>query len=308
MKPQRADPVAHSVHDRLLKLANTRKEDFNALLAQYGNERLLYRLTQSAHARRFVLKGASLFVLWLGRIHRPTRDLDLLGSGHFDHAILQSIFQEICAAPVEPDGIIFDPASITVADIREGQEYHGLRVKLRGLLGSARLSVQVDIGFGDAITPPPQDAVFPTLLGMPAPALKVYPRETTIAEKLDAMLELGIKNSRMKDYYDLWTLSHHFSFEGRVLCDALRATLNRRGRTISQEMPTGLSAAFGADPAKVRQWQAFIGSRPSSDMTTNLADVVSAVRDFAGPAIDAVATNRSFEQHWSKGGPWRPLS
>ena len=153
MNAKDVDPVAHSVHDRLLMLAASRKEDFNAILTRYGNERVLYRLTRTKHGKRFVLKGASLFVLWLGQIHRPTRDLDLLGSGKIDAAALTSMFQEVCQIPVVPDGLKFDPVSITVAEIREGQAYQGLRVKLRGMMGTARLSIQIDIGLGDAITP-----------------------------------------------------------------------------------------------------------------------------------------------------------
>lgn len=184
MSVREIDPVARSVHDRLLKLATSRKEDFNAMLGRYGNERVLYRLTRTKHGKRFVLKGASLFVLWLGRVHRPTRDLDLLGLGKIDAAALKTIFEDVCRASVEPDGLKFDPASVTVGEIREGQEYQGLRVTLRGAMGTARLSVQMDVGLGDAITPTPEEATYPTLLEMPAPRMKAYPRDAgTGAEK-----------------------------------------------------------------------------------------------------------------------------
>lgn len=299
------DPVAQSVHDRLLKFAASRKEDFNSILARYGNERILYRLTCTRHGKRFVLKGASLFVLWLGKLHRPTRDLDLLGSGKIDQATLMAIFEDVCTVEVEPDGVKFDPSSITVAEIREGQEYQGLRVKLRGLLGTARLSIQVDVGLGDAVTPTPEEAAYPTLLDMPAPKMKVYPRETSIAEKLDAMLERGMKNSRMKDYYDIALLARHFAFEGDRLCTAVDATLRRRGRAIPAELPAGLSDAFGTDTDKGKQWNAFTRNHTASELPADLVAVVREVRRFLEPLLSALAAGSGFKLDWTPGGPWR---
>ena len=152
MTRKRHDPVALSVHDRLVNLAMAQKEDFNAVLARYGNERLLYRLSLTRHGQKFILKGAALFVVWLGRIHRPTRDLNFLATGRFDPSALTGVFQDICTAPVKPDGIKFDSASIAMAEIRQGQAYHGLRVKLGGFLGTARLKLQADIAFGDSLS------------------------------------------------------------------------------------------------------------------------------------------------------------
>ncbi len=299
------DPVAQSVHDRLLKFAGGRKEDFNSILARYGNERILHRLTRTRHGKRFVLKGALLFVLWLGKLHRPTRDLDLLGSGKIDQATLKTIFEDVCIIEVEPDGVKFDRSSITVAEIREGEEYQGLRVKLRGLLGTARLSIQVDVGLGDAVTPTPKEAAYPTLLDMPAPKMKVYPRETSIAEKLDAMLERGMKNSRMKDYYDIALLARHFAFDGDRLCAAIDATLHRRGRTIPAELPAGLSDAFGMDTDKGRQWNAFTRNHPASELPADLVAVVREVRQFLEPPLSALAAANRFKLDWTRSGPWR---
>lgn len=305
MSAKEIDPIAHSVHDRLLKLAASRKEDYNAILGRYGNERILYRLTRTKHGKRFTLKGASLFVLWLGRVHRPTRDLDLLGSGKIDTVVLQTMFEDVCRASVEPDGLTFDPASITVSEIREGQEYQGLRVKLRGLMGTARLSIQIDVGLGDAITPTPEEATYPTLLDMPAPRMKAYPRETAIAEKLDAMLELGMKNSRMKDYYDIALLARHFAFDGATLQAAVKATLQRRERTIPAEPPTGLSDAFGSDPSKSTQWNAFTRNHRDSELPADLTTVVQQVRAFLEPPLTTLAARKDFAMNWAPGGPWR---
>jgi predicted nucleotidyltransferase component of viral defense system len=302
---KKVSPIAHSVHDRLLKLAASGKEDFNAILVRYGNERILYRLTRTRHASRFTLKGASLFVLWLGQVHRPTRDLDLLGSGTINQATLTNVFEDVCSVAVEPDGLEFDKTSITVAEIREGQEYQGLRIKLLGQLGTARLSIQIDVGLGDAVTPTPQEAEYPTLLDMPAPKMKVYPRETAIAEKLDAMIELGMKNSRMKDYYDIALLAHHFEFDGASLCRAIEATLRRRGRAIPTQPPMGLTQAFGSDANKVIQWKAFIKNHPSSELPSDLGTVVQHVAGFLEPPVSALAAGQSFKMKWSPAGPWR---
>jgi predicted nucleotidyltransferase component of viral defense system len=305
VKDKRSDPIAHSVHDRLLKLSASRKEDFNAILSRYGVERLLYRLTCTPHKKRFVLKGAAMFVLWLGRVHRPTRDLDLLGSGRIDADVLRTIFTDICNVSVEPDGLIFDAASITVAEIREGQIYQGLRVKVHGKLGTAKISMQVDVGLGDAITPEPQEADYPTLLDMSVPRLKVYPRETTIAEKCDAIMDLGLKNTRLKDYYDICTLCQCFEFDGVVLSTAIRATLGRRGRTVPEELPSGLTDEFALDPNKVRQWAAFLGNHRSPEVPADLPKVVGKVRDFIQPMLAAIASNQEFKCRWAPTGPWR---
>lgn len=304
MSGRRTDPIAQSVHDRLLKLAKDRKEDFNAYMTRYGIERLLYRLTRTRHGERFVLKGAALFVLWLGRVHRPTRDLDLLGAGQIDEAVLRGIFEDVCKVDVQPDGLEFNPASITVAEIREGQKYQGLRVHMRGTLGTTRISVQIDVGTGDAITPKPEEVDFPTLLNMPAPRIKIYPRETTVAEKLDAMLELGLKNSRMKDYYDIHILCQSFAFDGSVLRDAIAATLMRRRRSVIAGVPTGLADEFGADLTKVRQWTAFLRTHRASVEEPDLPSVVRTIREFLHPVLEAVAQQMAFDQTWPAGGPW----
>jgi hypothetical protein len=189
--------------------------------------------------------------------------------------------------------------------IREGQEYGGLRVKLRGLMGTARLSVQIDVGIGDAITPTPEEAAFPTLLNMPAPTMKVYPRETAIAEKLDAMIELGMKNSRMKDYYDIALLARHFVFDGSTLRDAIDATLRRRGRTIPTELPTGLSDALGSDPSKATQWKAFTRGHRDPELPADFFAVVREVRMFLEAPLAALRVGSKFTLKWPPGGPWK---
>ena len=199
--------TAASVKQRLLNRARTQKEEFNLLLTKFALERILYRISQSPHKNMFVLKGALLFELWTERIHRPTRDADFLSQGDNSLERFQKIFQEICAMTVHDDGLRFDPASVKVDRIKEDQDYEGIRVTFLGYLEASRLPVQIDIGFGDAITPDPVETAFPTLLDNPAPVLLTYPRETVVAEKFEALVKLGIANTRMKDFHDLRTLA-----------------------------------------------------------------------------------------------------
>jgi len=251
------DPIAQSIHDRLKRAAVEQREDFTAILARYGNERFLYRLSRTPHRERFVLKGAMLFVLWLGRNYRPTQDIDLAGSGEVTEERMRSVFADVCAVKDQSDGLFFDPASITVEQIREGQPYRGLRVKVRGKLRRSRINVQVDVGAGDAITGDIAEVDYPTLLGQSAPRLKVYPIVTVVAEKFDAMLQLGSANSRMKDFFDLWLMSRSFQFDGAVLSDAIRRTCERR-QTVITAQPVCLSDAFMSDTAKQALWSAFV--------------------------------------------------
>lgn len=209
--------IAASVRYRLMTLSRERNEEFQFVLTRYGMERLLYRLSLSPHAGQFILKGATLFQLWTGQPHRSTRDLDLLGYGSPSPERLQAVFRDVCNMAVEDDGLTFITETIQATQIKEDDEYHGIRLRIESRLENARISLQIDIGFGDVITPDAQPATYPTLLDFPAPLLKVYPRETVVAEKFQAMVALGIANSRMKDFYDIWTLALQFEFDGSML-------------------------------------------------------------------------------------------
>ncbi len=294
-----------SVRQRLLNLSRQRNESFSSILSQYAIERLLYRLSKSAFADQFVLKGAVLFTIWTGQPHRPTRDLDLLGSGTLERDAIRLIFAELCRVDVEPDGLIFDPDSISVREIRETQRYGGYRVQMLAWLGTARISIQVDIGFGDAVTPSAMDIVYPTLLDFPSPHLRAYPRDTVVAEKLEALVALGELNSRMKDFYDLWTLARLFAFDGVVLARAISATFNRRQNEIPDGVPIALTPGFGKLPDKITQWEAFLRRNRLDEGTTPFSHIIVALETFLMPPLLAVAGARPFEQHWSPGGPWR---
>jgi predicted nucleotidyltransferase component of viral defense system len=249
--------LAQSVQVRLARHARAIGADPNLVLARYAIERFLYRLSRSPYAERFVLKGALLLLVWLGETFRPTRDADLLGFGDVSEQSLVEIFRECSAMEVEqPDGLVFDPASITVAAIRAADSYGGERVTIRARLGSARIKVQVDVGIGNAVDPPAEWIDYPSLLNLPRPRLRAYRPETVVAEKLHTMVALGAANSRMRDFFDVHALAAHESFEGAALVRAVRATFERRRTAIPRNAPLALTPAFADVAGKGVQWAA----------------------------------------------------
>jgi predicted nucleotidyltransferase component of viral defense system len=275
--------IAASVRARLLNLAKAEGSDFNQMLVRYTLERLLYRLSQSAHADRFVLKGALLFTLWYDMAHRPTRDADLLGFGPSDLASIGQMFRDIAAVAVE-DGIVFDPASVKVEEIRKEAGYGGARVLITGELAKARCQAQVDIGFGDAVTPGPVLAVFPVLMAdFPAPQLRTYPVYTVIAEKLHAIALLGMTNTRLKDYLDLSVLLSREVLDAGTLAAAIAATFVRRGMPVPKQLPIGLSDEFANDATRQALWRAFL--KKNELALTPLPDTVSVLRAQLEPAL-----------------------
>ena len=246
------------IRGRLLDQARATGEESQFVLDRFAVERLLYRLSISPHRDQFLLKGALLFALWFDQPHRPTRDADLLGFGPPDPDRLRAVITELCAIDCDDD-LRFDVSSIQVLPIRQEAAYEGLRARLVAILGGARCHVQWDVGFGDAVTPAPVDVDYPVLLeDMPAPRLRVYPRETVVAEKLEAIATLGIANSRMKDYFDLLALLREQAMESATLADAIRATFQRRGTAPPEGVPFGLTDAFATDAQKQSQWAAFL--------------------------------------------------
>jgi predicted nucleotidyltransferase component of viral defense system len=299
--------IGASVRARLLRLAQKRGEDFQLVLTRYANERLLYRLASSAHAPHFVLKGAALFVVWTGAPHRATRDVDLLGFGDPTTARVHAVFTDLLRLAVDDDGVLFDHDSLEVGPIRAEQQYGGQRVTLTATVSSARVRLQFDVGFGDAVTPAPTLVEFPALLEFPAPLLRAYPRETVVAEKLEAMVQLGLANSRMKDFYDLVILARSFEFEGRVLARAIRATFERRTTPLPRSLPVALTPAFAEDPSKQTQWTAFL-RKAGVQGEAKLPVAVEAIVDFAGPALAAAAQSEAWAATWPPGGPWSDAS
>jgi len=297
--------LAASVRQRLLNRSAREAIDFQVILTRYGIERLLYRISRSRYSDRFVLKGAMLFSAWEGWSPRPTRDVDLLSRGENSPAYLKSIFEAICQVEVEPDGVMFDPKTIEIAAIRADQENGGQRVNLTGNLGQARVDVQVDIGFGDAVFPPPVPITFPVLLDLPAPVIMAYSRETVVAEKFHALVTLGMANSRMKDFYDLWLLGRHFAFDGATLAKAIRSTFGRRQTLLSNDVPLALTAGFYDETAKRTMWQAFLTRNRLEVGNKQLEEVIELLREFLLPPARAAAVETMFKQNWPAGGPWK---
>jgi predicted nucleotidyltransferase component of viral defense system len=298
--------LAASVRQKLFNRAQERHEDFGLVLTKYGLERFLYRLAQSKYRDQFVLKGALLFELWTHRPYRPTRDLDLEGHGENSIARIKRLFAEIISQAVEDDGLVFDPESLHVARIKEDQEYEGLRVNFVARLERAKIHMQVDVGFGDVIVPPPQETAYPAMLDFPSAHLLAYPRETVIAEKLEALVKLGIANTRMKDFYDLWKLSCDFAFDGALLSDAIKATFKRRRTEIPSDTPLALTHEFSRDSQKAKQWQAFVKKSNLDQDHATLDDVAANITRFVMPPLQAIRGSQHFPLTWPKGGPWSP--
>ena len=251
--------LAASIRARLQNVARARGEDFDLVLTRYAIERFLYRLSVVPARENYLLKGALLFDLWFDEPHRPTRDADFLGFGLADAEALRTTVREICAVAVD-DGMEYDADSISIDEIREDVRYGGLRARLGATLGNARSLVQLDVGYGDAVTPGPEEAVYPTLLNdQPPPRLRVYPRASVVAEKLEAIVSLGMINTRMKDYFDLRALAREGATNVEQLADAVVATFRCRKTPLPSDIPLGLSDEFAHDAAKRAQWKAFLG-------------------------------------------------
>lgn len=297
--------AGHSVFRRLLTRARTRGEDFNLLLFRYGIERLLCRLSISPHADRFILKGASLFLVWEGQNYRVTKDADLLGFGPADAEHISRIFRELCQATTEEtDGIKFMTDTVRAVPIREEQVYEGIRVTLVAILHQARILLQVDIGFGDVVTPEPERIEYPTLLDDHPPQLLAYPRYTVVAEKLEAMVRLGMANSRMKDFYDVWLMSRLFEFDGLTLRNAISNTFKRRSTALPGGLPLAFTEEFRKDAQKQAQWRAFVRKSKPEDVSGDFDAVIEEAAAFLMPVIAAARGEKPFGSLWQQNGPW----
>ena len=284
--PKEIRNVSASVRARLQNLSRETGQSFDLILTRYALERLLYRLSTSAYADRFVLKGAMLLTSWFTDLYRATRDLDLLGLGDPSPDAMIAVFREILAADVA-DGVEFDSNALRVDQIREELEYGGLRLRTTASISGARIAVTVDVGFGDALEPGAEVIDYPSMLDLPTPRLRAYARETVIAEKFQAMVALGLANSRMKDLYDIWLLSQSSTFDDDRLARAIAATFSRRGAEIPTDLPDALTPAFATDELKQSQWSAFLENvvlHPGS-----LADVIAGVAGFIMPHAIAAA-------------------
>lgn len=298
--------VAASVRARLLGLAKEAGEEFERTLARYAAERLLYRLGQSPARRRCLLKGARLLAVWLPDPYRSTRDVDLLASGPADDDAIRALVAEICAVPCPEDGLRFDCSDLTVQTIRPEEEYSGKRARFRAHLSNARIAVQLDIGIGDAVAVEPEEITYPTLLPeLPAPQLRAYPRELTVAEKFEAMVKFDTRNSRMKDFHDVWALAGAFRFDGPLLQQAVKACFDRRGTPWTPETPRVLTPAFYQMPDVETRWRSYLAAGNVLIPPPAQFDVIGErLVQFLGPLRAAIIGGRRLSHTWKPGGPW----
>lgn len=294
--------VAASVRQRLLNRAKSDHRPFNELLQYYAMERFLYRLSRSPHAKRFVLKGALMLRAWNSPEFRPTMDIDVLGKTKNEDANLITKIKDIIKVEVPPDGIVFDPDSIRAERITQGADYEGIRLRFKAVLDSAKVTIQIDVGFGDVVFPEPQPCTLPTLLDFPPPKLMGYSRESVIAEKFEAMVRHRELNSRMKDFYDVWLLARQFDFEGKQLGEAIRLTFDKRGVPLPEEI-IAFTDSFTSD--KQVAWTAFRKRLEQESIPESFAEVVAVVDRFLSPVVKAVIAKRHVPGNWIAPGPWQ---
>jgi predicted nucleotidyltransferase component of viral defense system len=297
--------IPASVQQRLLNQARLSGRPYNELLQYFAIERFLYRLSQSEYAGCFVLKGALLFLASNISLYRPTKDIDFLGYTSNDIQNVEKIFQNLCQQSVEIDGLVFDPQSVQGERIKEDAAYEGVRIHLTSYLGKAKILIQIDIGYADAVFPAPINLDYPSILQMPAPHLRVYTWDSVVAEKLQAMVYLGNFNSRMKDFYDLWTLAKQFDFDGARLQESVRQTFNQRGTVISSDTPTGLTERFAIE--KQMQWLAFLRRIRIDVDVPPLLEIVHTLNDFLLPILQSIARDEIFSAYWKAGYQWNDI-
>jgi predicted nucleotidyltransferase component of viral defense system len=298
---------AESTRQRLRNALRARGEDVTLGLQRYAVERFLYRLGQSRHRERLVLKGATLFAIW-GTAYRPTRDIDFTGKGSSNPDDVLRDFREICDTPDPVDQLVFDTDSITAESIRDGSEYDGLRVRVRARLGESDIAVQIDVGFGNAIVPGPEDTEVRTILGDPPPRILAYPRESVVAEKLNAMVTLGERNSRYKDFYDLHAMAGAFDFDKDTLVRAVRATFERRSTPITVALPAPITAPFYASPDRLTQWRAYVSRNDLAGAPADFQTVGELLARFLQPIWERLGADGAITGTWPPGGPWSPHS
>lgn len=307
MSPRALKNPAASVRARLLNHSREHSDNHERVLTRYAIERLLYRLSLTEEARRYVLKGAMLFVAWPQQIFRPTGDLDFLGYGNSEPEAVTELFTRICLVEVPEDGIVFDPSTLRVAPVREAERYQGTRVRLQGNLDGAIIPVQVDIGFGDHVYPAPKRETFrPILPDMPAARILMYPPETVVAEKFHAMLCYAERNTRLKDFHDLWVIARTFSFDMAGLVEAVGGTLRRRGTDLPTQIPVGLTEAFAAIVADRGLWTGFLTRSPPTLPSPPFPELQAELRKFLGPVIANLALPEAARGQWNPdAGAWR---
>ena len=299
-----------SIKARLLNKAKSEGTEFQNFLVRYASERFLYRLGLSGERDRYILKGASLHAVWMGDPFRATRDIVLLALAENDEETVRGLMEAVCNVSCPEDELAFDLNSLTISTLRDSQNYSGQRAKMRAFLGTARISLQVDFGFGDTVTPGPEQVRIPTILeNLPAPFLLAYPQVSTAAEKFESMVHLGIRNSRMKDFHDVWAFSETFAFDGTELRLAIVRCFERRGSFWDSEIPEALTQSFFTNAERLENWKGYRHLVSLSNTPPPSFEAIGRrILSFLGPVRASILSDESFEKHWPAGGPWQPKS
>ena len=297
--------IEASVRAKLTNKAEETHRPFSEILQYYAMERFLYRLSQTDHVDKFILKGALMFTVWQVPLRRTTMDIDLLGRLENQIPKIESIIKDACRQNVAADGLLFDVATVKCQKIKEGADYEGVRVKLMGFLEKARISMQIDVGFGDAIYPKPKMIDYPVILDFPKPHLKGYPIETVIAEKFEAMVKLGSANSRMKDFYDLWLLMRQFDFEGKSLAASIEKTFAHRKTAMPDKPPFFAEEIYNEKSNRQALWSTFLTKSKIKNAPVTLSEVAKLIEAFLEKPIQELAQKKSFDGKWKAPGPWR---
>lgn len=303
MSKKQPSNIAASVRQRLLNKARTDKRTFSELLQYFAMDRFLYRLSESIHADKFVLKGALMLRAWKSPIFRPTMDIDMLAYQTSNEvAEIERLIKTICTTEIEPDGLEFDSKSVQGERIVEDADYEGVRISFVGKLDTARIRMQLDIGFGDVIHLGPQQIGMPRILDFTPTVINAYSLESSIAEKFEAMIKLDALNSRMKDFYDIWLLSRQFDFVSKDLLKAIDLTLHNRKTLLSDEL-TPFSEKFILD--KTTQWNTFRKKMKSDIIPEDFSVVVHHIEEFLAPAVAGIRLQSEPDLHWEAPGPWK---
>ena len=297
--------IEASIRAKLTNQAEKTRRPFAEVLQYYAMERYLYRLSRSEYVDKFILKGALMFTVWQVPLRRTSLDIDFLGRFENQISVIETIIKEVCRQKVKPDGLLFDTETVKCEKIKEGTAYEGVRVKFMGNLEKARISMQIDVGFGDAIHPKPQIIDYPVILDFPKPRLKGYPVESVVAEKFEAMVKLGFANSRMKDFYDLWLLVRQFDFEGETLAKAIEKTFTRRKTNMPIEPPLFAQEIYNEESNRQSLWSAFLTKNKIKTAPVTLSKTAKLIEAFLENPIKAIAQKKVFKGHWKAPGPWK---
>ena len=304
MSKRKVTDIAASVRARLLTYSKETGRPFQEVLQYFAMERFLSRLSRSKHADKFVLKGGLMLTAWNAPRSRPTKDIDFLARMSNEIDAVANVVRDVCTVVEPSDGLSFEPESIEAVVIKEDADYEGVRVTFLGHLQNARIHMQIDVGFGDVVNPEPVQITYPTILDHDAPQIHGYPRETTIAEKFEAMVKLGSLNSRIRDFFDIWMLSRQFDFEGPMLANAIAQTFTNRDTAI-ESMPVAFQPEFTTDDGKQAQWKGFCRKSRIDFAPESLEEVGQSISGFLSPIAEAIVNGEQFDQIWNAPGPWR---